>query len=90
MKTKHTLSPSQFPQELSQVITDGEKHGISDDLMLKGMISVGNLMGKLHFSFFPAINASEVSPFGLSVFAAYLFLCICIAQKTLLKVGIYL
>ena len=46
MKTKHTLSPSQFPQELSQVITDGEKHGISDDLMLKGMISVGNLMGK--------------------------------------------
>ena len=46
MKSKTVQSPSQFPQELSQVILDGEKHGVSEELMLKGMVSVGNLMGK--------------------------------------------
>ena len=46
MKSKTMQSPAQFPQELSRVILDGEKHGVSEELMLKGMVSVGNLMGK--------------------------------------------
>lgn len=35
-----------FPKEVSDVIRDGLKHGVSDDQMVKGMISIGNLMGK--------------------------------------------
>lgn len=35
-----------FPQELANVIEDGNQHGVSDELMVKGMISVGNLMAK--------------------------------------------
>ncbi|MGE5553837.1 MAG: DUF3243 family protein [Betaproteobacteria bacterium] len=35
-----------FPQEVSEVIRDGLKHGVSDEQMVKGMISIGNLMGK--------------------------------------------
>ena len=38
--------PSQFPQELARVIEDGEKHGVTDEMMVKGMVSVGNLMGQ--------------------------------------------
>lgn len=45
-KNKNENTIKEFPQELSQVILDGEKHGIGDDLMIKGMISIGNLMGK--------------------------------------------
>lgn len=32
-----------FPRELSETIRDGLKHGISDEMMVKGMISLGNL-----------------------------------------------
>lgn len=35
-----------FPRELADTITDGQRHGISDEQMVKGMISVGNLLGK--------------------------------------------
>lgn len=35
-----------FPKELAQTIEDGQKHGISDEQMVKGMVSVGNLLGK--------------------------------------------
>lgn len=35
-----------FPKELAQTIADGKKHGISDEQMVKGMVSVGNLLGK--------------------------------------------
>ena len=35
-----------FPKELAQTIQDGKKHGISDEQMVKGMVSVGNLLGK--------------------------------------------
>ena len=47
-KTENKLSsdPAQFPQQLSRVIEDGQKHGLSDELMVKGMVSVGNLMGQ--------------------------------------------
>ncbi len=37
----------------------------------------GNLMGGMYFSFFPSMKSADVSPFGISVFAAYLLLCIC-------------
>lgn len=43
---KQTADPSQFPQALADVITDGEKHGVSQEMMVKGMVSVGNLMGQ--------------------------------------------
>ena len=45
-KNKNDNSMQDFPKELSQVILDGEKHGVGDELMIKGMVSVGNLMGK--------------------------------------------
>lgn len=35
-----------FPKELAQTIADGKKHGVSDEQMVKGMVSVGNLLGK--------------------------------------------
>lgn len=35
-----------FPAEVSEVIRDGIKHGVSDEQMIKGMISIGNLMGR--------------------------------------------
>lgn len=37
---------------------------------------LGNLMGKIYFKFFPSIKAADISPFGISVFLAYLMLCI--------------
>lgn len=38
---------------------------------------VGNLMGGMYFEFFPSVKIGEVSVYGISVFAAYLLLCIC-------------
>ena len=38
--------PAEFPQALARVIEVGEKHGVTDDMMVKGMVSVGNLMGQ--------------------------------------------
>ena len=47
-------------------------------ILLLGIYTlVGNLMGETAFSFFPSIQAAKVSPFGISVFLAYLLLCIC-------------
>ncbi len=40
------VSLDDFPRELAEVIEEGKKHGISDELMVKGMISIGNLLGK--------------------------------------------
>lgn len=37
---------NEFPEELAKTIEDGLKHGLSDELMVKGMISVGNLLDK--------------------------------------------
>lgn len=45
-KNKNENAAKEFPQELSQVILDGQKHGVGDELMIKGMVSVGNLMGR--------------------------------------------
>lgn len=33
-----------FPAELSQTIRDGLKNGLSDEMMIKGMVSLGNLL----------------------------------------------
>lgn len=39
--------PAQFPQELAPgSFQDGEKHGVTEEMMVKGMVSVGNLMGQ--------------------------------------------
>ena len=47
-------------------------------ILLLGMyILVGNLMGGMYASYFPSIKLAEVSPFGVSIFAAYLLLCVC-------------
>lgn len=43
---KLSSDPAQFPQQLSRVIEDGQKHGLSEEMMVKGMVSVGNLMGQ--------------------------------------------
>lgn len=45
-ESKKNSDPAQFPAQLSRVIEDGQKHGISDEMMVKGMVSVGNLMGQ--------------------------------------------
>ena len=37
----------------------------------------GNIMGGMNFSFFPSVKAADVSAFSISVFLAYLLLCIC-------------
>lgn len=33
-----------FPKELADTIKDGLQHGVSDEMMIKGMISLGNLL----------------------------------------------
>lgn len=33
-----------FPKELADTIRDGLKHGVTDELMVNGMISLGNLL----------------------------------------------
>jgi len=35
-----------FPKELAEAIEDGNRHGVSDELMVKGMVSIGNLLGR--------------------------------------------
>ena len=37
----------------------------------------GNLTGAIDFRFFPSMKTAEVSVFGISVFIAYLLLCVC-------------
>jgi hypothetical protein len=44
--SSQTSEPAQFPQALARVIEDGEKHGVTEEMMVKGMVSVGNLMGQ--------------------------------------------
>ncbi|MBE7029181.1 MAG: energy-coupling factor transporter transmembrane protein EcfT [Ruminococcaceae bacterium] len=38
---------------------------------------VGNLMGGMYFRFFPSMKMADISVFNISVFLAYLLLCIC-------------
>ena len=47
-------------------------------ILLLGIYTLaGNLMGGMYFRFFPSMKTAEVSVFGISVFVAYLLLCIC-------------
>ena len=46
-------------------------------IVLGTYIFAGSLMGKTAFCFFPYMKPAELSVFGISVFAAYLLLCIC-------------
>ncbi len=46
-------------------------------LLLGGYTLAGNLLGGMYFRFFPSIKTAGVSPFGISVFAAYFLLCMC-------------
>ncbi len=45
-------------------------------IILSGYIIAGSLLNALHFDYFPALSAARVTPFGISVFAAYLLLFI--------------
>lgn len=46
-------------------------------LLLAAYTLLGNFGGKMYFSYFPSIEAAEPSVFGISVFFAYLLLCMC-------------
>ena len=47
-------------------------------ILLSGLYTlVGSLMGETAFRFFPTMKMAEVSVFGISVFGAYLLLCVC-------------
>ena len=47
-------------------------------ILLLGIYTlVGNLMGGMKFTYFPSIKSSDISVFGISVFLAYLLLCMC-------------
>ena len=46
-------------------------------LLLGTYTLLGNLMGGMYFSYFPSMKTIEISPFSISVFTAYLLLCIC-------------
>lgn len=45
-------------------------------LLLGLYIFTGNLMGGMHFAYFPKMKGTEFTPFSLTVFAAYFALCI--------------
>ena len=47
-------------------------------ILLLGIYTfVGNLMGGMYFRFFPSMKMADISFFSISVFVAYLLLCIC-------------
>ncbi len=47
-------------------------------ILLSGAYTLsGSLVGTMDFNFFPSLQMAEVSVFGISVFAAYLLLCMC-------------
>lgn len=44
-------------------------------LLLGAYTLAGNLLGGMDFSYFPAMKAADISPFGISIFVSYLLLC---------------
>ena len=52
-----------------------DKAALAAVLALTAYVLAGGIFGKFHFSFFPYIKSSEVTPYGLSFFAAYAVLC---------------
>lgn len=43
---EYTKGVEGFPEEMSRVIEDGKKHGVTDEMLSKGMVSVGNMMSQ--------------------------------------------
>ena len=46
-------------------------------LILGAYVLAGKLVGGMYFIYFPSVRGAEFSLFGLSIFAAYLALCLC-------------
>ncbi len=46
-------------------------------VLLGSYTLAGTIMGGMSFHYFPSMKGAEVSVFGISVFAAYLLLCMC-------------
>lgn len=46
-------------------------------LILGAYVLAGKLAGGMYFIYFPSVRGAEFSLFGLSIFAAYLALCLC-------------
>ncbi|GAW92614.1 DUF3243 family protein [Calderihabitans maritimus] len=40
------MAAENFPQELAEKIREGMKHGLTEEQMVKGIMAVGNLLGK--------------------------------------------
>lgn len=53
-----------------------DKKAFSAILILGLYTLIGNLYGGMYFRYFPTMKGTELSLFGLSVFASYLLLCI--------------
>lgn len=54
-----------------------DKKALISILILGIYTLVGALTGGMHFKFYPSIQKTEFSMFGISVFVAYLLLCVC-------------
>ncbi len=54
-----------------------DKKALACILTLGAYTLVGKLTGCISFTYFPALDAAEITPFGISVFIAYLLLCMC-------------
>lgn len=46
-------------------------------LLLGGYLFTGTLMGGMEFHFFPSMKGADISLYSISLFAAYLLLCMC-------------
>lgn len=47
-------------------------------ILILGLYTLaGKLMGAIDFSFFPSVETADITLFNISIFAAYLLLCIC-------------
>ncbi len=53
-----------------------DKKALTSIIFLGTYIFVGNLMGAMSFYYFPFIKSADISIYGVSVFIAYLFLCL--------------
>ncbi len=40
------MADFEFPQELAEKIREGQRHGVSEENMVKGIVSIGNLLKK--------------------------------------------
>ena len=45
-------------------------------LVAAAYVFIGKLKGALYFSYFPSVRGADTTPYSVSVFISYLFLCI--------------